>query len=365
MNKYSPLCQDLTIFILTYNRPEALKRQLESLQHFPGAVTVLDGGFTDLNSLNYFNKPPKFSYIQNPLFSERFSKAGESLNTKYAMTFSDDDLLLANGVNFLMQKITTGNTDSIFGRMLYAYPLKTSWGFRLWKPSYSTLKDRTILGRDSPRRAIEHFTNYVTSYFYSIMKEHTWRDTFARLKLPNEDMKINPYALELAYEFLGAIAGTIEIIPILCGIRVKDQKPTWLENKNEFGNLISMTTWLSNSESGKAVDSYKHAILDACCKPKNSADTKRALDKALLQFTLLEQHAGLIRNKPSVHYGKKKRFTTSNLLILLEQLLLNFKLSKILVCVKTKKILRELDLESINYEIVDVQLAVKLLYDKF
>jgi hypothetical protein len=178
-------------------------------------------------------------------------------------------------------------------------------------------------------------------------------------------MKINPYALELAYEFLGAIAGTIEIIPILCGIRVKDQKPTWLENKNEFGNLISMTTCLSNSEYGKAVDSYKHAILDACCKPKNSANIKRALDKALLQFTLLEQHAGLIRNKPSDHYRKKKRFTTSNLLILLEQLLLNFKLSKILVRVKTKKILRELDLESIKYEIVDVQLAIKLLYDKF
>lgn len=363
--QFSQICENLTIFILTYNRPEALRRQLEALQNFSGTVIVLDGGSSELKDLDNLNKPLRFNYIKKVSFYERFAAAGTLLKTDYALTFSDDDLLLPTGINELMKKMINGESDSIFGRMLYAYPLKVSWGFRVYNPPYSNLQNRNITESQPNERALTHFSNYSCVYFYSIMKAEVWLNTYTKLRLPDENLNTNPFALELAYEFMGAISGSSHIVPILCAVRVKDLVPTWPDQKNNFNGPLYMYEWLSNNQFTKNVENYKVAIIEAVKGSRSNEKIKELLDKALYQFSLVERLWVQNHSKTKSVSKKQNKFTISNLIIFIEVIFVKLRWIKFLCNIKSKKIVKELNSQSIKYNQIEIQQMIMLLLNRF
>lgn len=363
---YSPLCENLTIMVLTFNRPEALLRQLNMLHNFPGAVIVLDGGSSTSIDSNTYPKPSRLQYVKASHFYERFSKAGSMLTTKYALTFSDDDLLVPSGINTLMQEITNQSTDSIFGRMLYAYPIKRSWGFKTWNPNYASLQERSISSDNPDIRAVTHFSNYVSTYFYSIMREDVWRSAFSKVRLPNEDTHVNPYFLELAYEFLGARAGTSKILPVLCAIRIKDQKPTSVDIRNSEYNPMYMYQWLNDYKFKNNVEEYKLAIVQACNNLNSVEKTIQVLEKSLLMYSKVEQRAttnSLALN--SSNKKTKKVFTFSNVKICIEVLLIRLNLLFVLTRLKNSKIKKELVSQSITFNQKELREIISLFFYGF
>jgi len=338
---------------------------LKALQNFPGTVIVLDGGSKNLKRFDTISKPSKFNYIKKESFYERYAAARPLLKTDYALTFSDDDLLLATGINELMEKIINGESDSIFGRMLYAYPLKSSWGFRIWNPRYSNLQNRNIIENEPNTRAISHFSNYSCTYYYSIMKAEVWLNTYTKLKLPDENLTINPYALELAYEFMGATSGSSRIIPTLCAVRVKDQLPTWLDQKSNSKDQVYMYQWLSSNQFNKAVENYKLAIIKAAKGSSSSEEVKKALDKALHLFSAVERKWVKNYDKSKSLHKKQNRFTISNFSIFIEVCFVKLGLIKLLVAMKSKKIIKDLNSESINCNHTEIQQIITLLLSRF
>lgn len=364
---YSPLCENLTVMILTFDRPKALLRQLDMLRNFPGPVIVLDGGSsTSIDSSSYL-KPSNLRYVKANHFYERFSEAGRMLTTKYALTFTDDDLLVPSGINKLMEEITSQSaTDSVFGRMLYAYPLKHSWGFKIWNPNYASLQERSISSDNPDIRAITHFSNYVSTYYYSIMREDVWRSTFSKLKLPDEDLFINPYSTELAYEFLGARAGTSKILPVLCGIRVKDHKPTWVNINESERKPVYMYQWLNDNKFKKSVEDYKSAIVQASDKLNSGEPIKQVLEKSLLMYSKVEQKT--TKNSfvlDLLNKKTKKIFTLSNLKIFIEVLLIRMNLRLFLTRFKSYTIEKELVSYSITFNQKEICEIISLFFNDF
>lgn len=364
---YSSLCENLTIMVLTFNRPKALLRQLNMLSRFPGPVIVLDGGVSKLIDLDTCARPSRLRYIKANHFYDRFKRAGTILTTKYAMTFSDDDLLVPSGINKLMEEIISkSTTDSVFGRMLYAYPIKNSWGFKVWNPNYSSLDGRSILSDNPDIRAITHFSNYVSTYYYSVMRVEVWQNTFSKLKLSNEDLYINPYSTELAYEFLGARAGTSKILPVLCGIRVKDHKPTWVNINDNGHKPVYMYQWLNDNKFKNSVEDYKSAIVQASSKLISGEPIKQVLEKSLLMYSKVEQKT--TENAFVLDLLDKKNirvFTWSNLKILIEVLLIRLNLQPFLTRFKIYTIEKSLVSYSISFNRKEIRYIIPLFFYDF
>lgn len=351
----------LTICILTFNRPRALARQLSNLKNFPGQIFVLDGGEEELEIPDFQNKPKNLTYIKGKTFHERFGKAAELLSTDYTMTFSDDDLLVPTGINELLRLISKGEAESVFGRMVYAYPLKSSWGISLWTPLYDELKDRKVLDVDAELRIIRHFTSYSCVYFLSIMTSEAWKKTFSVVKLPDENMTVNPYALEIAYEFMGALSARSEIHNVLIAFRVKDFKPTWHSIHGKSNRPLLMSEWLNLREFQSAVTNYKAAIISGALKVSQEINAQRLIEVALSNFCSKESKH--FKNHPPV-VTHKRFFTRSNVKIALETLFIKIGFKKQVSNSKSLRIYGELRSQEIRCDLNEIESIVWRLFNR-
>ncbi len=357
--EFAESTSNLTIFILTFNRPRALARQLYNLRNFPGQVIVLDGGEYSLENSELQAKPNNLFYIREKTFQKRFEKAAERLSTGYAMTFSDDDVLVPTGINQLLEVISLGKSESVFGRTAYAFPLKNSWGISTWSPLYDSLDERKVLASDSESRIIRHFSSYSCVYFYSIMTADAWKNTFSIIKLPDENMMQNPYALELAYEFMGALAARSEIYNVLAAVRVKDFKPTWLPNEGKENRSLLMSEWLYERKFENAVTHYKTAIINAARAVSKELDAERVTEAALLNFCSRESM--YFRNRANSQ-TRRKFLTKSNAKIALDVLLIKLGFTKQVSNLKSARIYRELISQGIQCDRHEIESIILCLF---
>jgi glycosyltransferase domain-containing protein len=360
-SEFTESASNLTIFILTFNRPRALARQLFFLRNFPGQIIVLDGSDEKPVISQDQLLPKKLLHIKGKTFQERFQKGAELLRTDYAMTFSDDDILVPTGINELLSKIACGENESVFGRTVYAYPLKNSWGVAIWSPLFENLKNRKVSGLDPETRVMRHFSNYSCVYFFSIMTSDAWKKTFSVLKLPNENMNINPYALELAYEFMGALTARSEIHNVLSAVRVKDFKPTWLPSGGTLNRSLLMSEWLNQKEFEKDVANYKYGIIAAAKNITQEIDIKFVLEEALNKYSINEQnHFSGQQNSVT----RRRKFTKSNLKIFLDVVLIKLGLGRQISKSKSAKIYDELRSHGIVCDRMEIESIIYRLFSQ-
>ena len=81
----------ITIIIISYNRPEFLKRSIDYYIINGFNVIVLDGSKKSQN-LDFCNKSNKLKYIHlTKSYHERFIYAAKLLKTKYSILVNDDE----------------------------------------------------------------------------------------------------------------------------------------------------------------------------------------------------------------------------------------------------------------------------------
>lgn len=105
--------KDLTVFILTHNRPQLVQTAIESVlkqKPFDFKFVVSDNSDNDeteniLKGKSYFNEINY--YHTNVNGADRWHDIFSRVETKYFMVFHDDDEMLPNMINLLYEKITS------------------------------------------------------------------------------------------------------------------------------------------------------------------------------------------------------------------------------------------------------------------
>lgn len=268
--------RNLTVVIPTYNRPFVVVKQARFLLKKGLSILVLDGSDvpnTEIMKMEIQSQKLKYIHDKSGLAS-RYRRAVPFVNTKYVLTFSDDDFLAINGIEYILSEMRTENLDYAFGSFVLAYPLGTSWLFRMWSPPFFTRGNRLINEEDSLIRTQKHFSTYVTTYYYCVSKVENWKKVFKDFEIEIEQIS-SPYVHELLVEYLSAFYGKVKIFPHITAVRIQDNPPAWLNHDDNYGKYLKITQWLGSNEYRTEVNlvlnSVKKILGSTGVKPESIA----------------------------------------------------------------------------------------------
>jgi glycosyltransferase domain-containing protein len=222
---------DLTVFILTYNRPDDLLVSLRYWSLLEVSVVVADGSPSGPSIPSHLI-PSNVTYFHDDSPPNvRTLKALEHLNTKYCVLIGDDEFHLYDGLNASLNLLRSDTSlvasmgqcvgfsvrdDIIYGGRYYDFPI-------------------SFLSQELPSRIINYFTSYLPILPYAV-----WRsDVF---KLANMISGSSQWGGENVCEWFNSLValsvGHIAVHDSLQWFRRHDN-PT-------IGKSVSMLAWLTD-----------------------------------------------------------------------------------------------------------------------
>lgn len=216
------ILDSLTIVMPTLDRQTFALRGMDYWSSLGVSLIVVDGSATPINSdaVNPFSAYVNYVHLREN-WPKRLEHASTLVKTKYVAMVSDDEFYLERG---LVDAVTflDRNPDycSCSGRAISARvtPFGVTWG-----PQYPRMKNRDLSAEDSNSRVYQHFSTYVPSHLWSVMREDVWKHA---VKLANH-REFDLYAqMELQFEFLIPYCGKSRVLPTLMWVRSKGENPT-------------------------------------------------------------------------------------------------------------------------------------------
>jgi len=253
----------LTIVIVTLERQAAAIRQAKYLYGRVGQVIVLDGSTIPHPELvKQALDDPNVEYLFGTRgLSARFRNCCGLIKGKYVMTFTDDDLFLMSSAKSLFSFLDDNPDYTAYGLSIVAYQLKGYWGLNMWNPPYSQLENREINSALPFERTKNHFSNYVTTYLYSLVKTEVWESIFSHLQIEPEELS-SPYVYELYIEYLGALFSKAKILPQISTIRIKGFQPRLANANKEYHKNLPVYIWIKEQSNHLEIAYLTNSVVD-------------------------------------------------------------------------------------------------------
>lgn len=206
----------LTIIIFTYNRHKYLKRTIKYWLSYDVKLVVLDGSdviFKDpcLHKIN-------IKYIHDKRgFHKRLLSSINFIETEFVILAGDDEFYLPSALNSCIKFLTKETTfSSCGGRAIgFGYYKDKLYG----NEAYPKAKDRCLDQDNIVERVHNHFSVYVPSHFYSVIRSEKYKKICKHVF----DKEFSVYAgFELQLEFLVVVSGKSRIIPELMWMRNRE-----------------------------------------------------------------------------------------------------------------------------------------------
>ena len=252
------LLSELTVIVLTYDRPLELERAIEYWRDSPVNVHILDGsekpwfplGVTsNVNTINYHHVAPNVGEKPKDNYARRLRLSTELVRTKYSALCSDDDFFTIRGLVDAIQALDSDKADVVVGKCIQYLFREGSFEWKRinwdWRSDYLSLS-----GDVWDRFA----SNSKGSTYYGIYKTPEWK----KIRLSSVEHNFSHVgAIENISNFLTKRALRVLVIdsclwitnypdkryPNLKVKKVLEKFSNWLNdprNKKEVATLLSV-----------------------------------------------------------------------------------------------------------------------------
>ncbi len=174
------LLSQLTIVILTYNRPRELERSIEYWRDTPVTVHILDGSKTpwfpigrlrDVPKVNYHHMPPENNEGIQGNYCRRMGHATTLPTTKYSALCADDDVFSVSGLNALLRLLENNfEIDAVVGQSLGFYVRE---GVVRWWLRYGAASVGNSFSRDTD--AVVRLRRSKLPLYYAVVRTDFWK----------------------------------------------------------------------------------------------------------------------------------------------------------------------------------------------
>ncbi len=241
---------NLTILILTYNRPDYVQRTIDTLEKYNFKILIMDGSDSsnsyrfDASKTTYVHS--KTSYYNRLVLSSKFIK------TKYVKMLADDEFLIKKTIDeYIFFLESNEEFVSASGKTLRFNFVKDRVKYYT---IYENSSKHSLTSDDAFERLEHHFNGYLPTIIYSILRTDVWHQIFSRnFNLPQNISAIEEIFVETSVLLLGKCYVDDEIYWLR-----SDENPP---NDKDY-NKIRFYAWVLNSQLSKK--SYEIFIKNIC-----------------------------------------------------------------------------------------------------
>ena len=165
------MLKKITIIILTRNRPECIKRQMDYIKNWGAQIFLLDGS----DNINLYlqslpKRDPNLKYIHDTNgFDVRLMHMKSQIKTKYAMIMSDDEFIIKKSLEMCIQFLEN-NTDYVSCSGVAVGFMKSFKNKVIYIKKYLRLIGYEISDEDPKEIVIKHMSEYVPSSVYGVLR---------------------------------------------------------------------------------------------------------------------------------------------------------------------------------------------------
>jgi glycosyltransferase domain-containing protein len=246
---------ELTIVMLTYNRPDYALRQMRFWSGAPATLLVLDGSKNPIKKEDLEGIESNIQYYHMPCsYEERFSKALDLITTPFTISLCDDEFFvpstLDKNITFLKQ-----NPEYVacIGRCLKFIYLNTGISTSI---KYGKFKNYRVVENTPKERVAKHMTDYMHSTMYAVQRSDVWKKTISLLTMGNFHFSC-PYVLEMLIEISTVYQGKATTTDELMWLRSEENAPADGEDRK-----VSIHRWMQDEKYSAEVSRFTKMLED-------------------------------------------------------------------------------------------------------
>lgn len=212
---------DLTVVIMTYDRPRYIRRAIAFHERRSQHALVIDGSNraalsiqeqSELQAVQYF-------HVREP-FNKRLAMAGSLVQTQFVVLQGDDDFMLSDGLESCCEVLRhRSDFSSACGTPLFQRRLDSGkWHVFPWTSGFPPLDwaNASVIDSRPIVRLERHFKPYCPTSMYGVMRN----SAFAQITQSVSLLSIqNIYREEYFFESVLALVGSICVLPVVTWIK--------------------------------------------------------------------------------------------------------------------------------------------------
>lgn len=353
------ILSNLTIVILTYNRPEYIKRAMRYWNNVGPIIVILDGSEVPISEFFLLNLDTNIQYSHKPIsLLDRINLASRIATTKYAILLSDDEFFIPSALaSCILELEKNKDLISCGGRCL---GFKVQHNGLLWYKQYAEQKDHNITDEDPIDRMIYHMSNYTPSTIYSITRTNYWSkilESSVQHKYPD------PGTIELQLELSFAYFGKSKILPIIMWLRSTENPP-----HNQY-NEIRFSEWWHDSRYKE----YKHNLIENLSKTFYSEHNIHTIDEIENGIEdALSSYTKTVKKKSNnsrylIKTSGIKLYLNHKIYVILKNVYKLFLELKIIYIIKMKynymKLINDIKTEKVQIDLIGFKKIEKIIYN--
>jgi glycosyltransferase domain-containing protein len=215
--------QQLTIVIVSKNRPRFLLRQIKFWATMNCSILVLDGSDSPLISDN-LNSLINFKYIHLPESVEhRLSIAAKFIATKYVVLMGDDDIFIPSGVAECINYLNCDPTIIAVAGTVKGFNYKDA-SIELFDVYPDFFKNGQLTDDSKWVRLQKHKDDYDATTVYSVFRRDSWINIVSIFEGQPE---MSGNLAEILIEFCSVFSGKTKVIENLYWLRSFENNPQW------------------------------------------------------------------------------------------------------------------------------------------
>lgn len=288
---------DLSIIILTFNRPTEIKKKIQFWNKYNFKIFILDGSKKKINSNIKIGKNIKYFHLPTKSYHDRIFYIQQKIKTNFVKFESDDDYFypstLYKGIKFLTENesfsacIGSSYIYSCFKNEVYLNKLP--------------FNHHTINHKDPFERIHQSFKNYSPTLYYSIHTKRVFDNSIKVWKNLKKNYK-EKFLLfpEIVLPITTCFLGYIKYLPNIYWLRKDDE----IINRIEHASVKKFT---SSSHSYEKLFKYLTLKLNTNYFD-NFIFSFKNLNKEILELSGKKKFKKnliyLYKTKPEIKYSK-------------------------------------------------------------
>lgn len=213
--------RDLTVVIMTYNRPRYIRRAVAFHERRNQHALIIDGSDNAALSIQEQSELRAVRYIHaREPYNKRLAMAGSLVQTQFVVLHGDDEFVLTDGLESCCQVLRSrSEISSVCGIPLFQRRLESGkWHVYPWTSGIPPLNwaNASVIDSRPIVRLQRHFDPFCPTSMYGVMRNSAFApitQSISLLSIPNI------YREEYFFESVLAVVGSIYVLPVVAWIR--------------------------------------------------------------------------------------------------------------------------------------------------
>jgi glycosyltransferase domain-containing protein len=265
------LLSELTVIVLTYDRPLELERAIEYWRDTPVTVFIIDGSekawfltgaLPISNKIFYYHMPQHNGESNIGNYCRRMEFASRLPRTKFSALCADDDFFTITGMIEFCQRLKVDESlDALVGNCA-EYTLAES-GELFWNLRYSEWKASSDSQDENLRKRVLD-TSSIFYLYYAIMRTECWKQTVLNtFKVSYDHGYFHEHAMKVICRAFGK--STFEK-------RIYWVKEFYKPNPGVPDQVVREADWFRNPKNELEVKKFKNHLSDVISQVLNESD---------------------------------------------------------------------------------------------